>query len=99
MAGTKEVNNKKINKEPITQDQEEEMSSALIAQILAEDNMAAGNGNYYAEYSNDARGYDPYHTHQEKDDSYEENSEDDFDPKKKKYVSKKDGGGKYVAYF
>lgn len=87
MAGKK---SKKDNG-PISQAQEEEMSSALIAQILAEDGMSNGNGSYYAEYSNDNRGYDPYHTQHERDDSYEENSEDDFDPKKKKYISKKDG--------
>lgn len=86
MAGKK---SKKDN-EPLSQAQEEEMSSALIAQILAEDGMSNGNGSYYAEYSNDSKGYDPYHTQHERDDSYEENSEDDFDPKKKRYVSKKD---------
>lgn len=87
----------KVNKAkvPITKDQEEEMSSALIAQLLAEDNMSHGNGSYYAEYSNDSRGYDPYHTQRDRDDSYEENSEDDFDPKKKKYISKKDGIKKF----
>lgn len=94
---TKKVN--KINSnEPISQDQEEEMSSALIAQLLAEDNMAHGDGNYYAEYSNDSRGYDPYHTQQDNDDSYDENSEDDFDPKKKKYVSKKDGKKLFLTH-
>lgn len=101
MAATKKVNSKKISKEPISRDQEEEMSSALIAQILAEDSMAAGNDNYYAEYSNDSRDYDPYQTHHDQDDSYEENSEDDFDPKKKKYVSKKDGtiNEKIITFF
>lgn len=88
MAAAEKVNK---TKEPITKDQEEEMSSALIAQLLAEDNMSHGNGSYYAEYSNDSRGYDPYHSQRDRDDSYEENSEDDFDPKKKKYISKKDG--------
>lgn len=88
MAGKKS----KRDNEPLSQAQEEEMSSALIAQILAEDGMSNGNGSYYAEYSNDSKGYDPYHTQQhDRDDSYEENSEDDFDPKKKRYVSKKDG--------
>jgi hypothetical protein len=85
---------KKVNKakEPISKDKEEEMSSALIAQLLAEDAMAQGGDNYYAEYSNDARNYDPYQTHQEYDDSYEENSEDDFNPKKK--ASTKNAGNK-----
>jgi protein MYSM1 len=86
---------KKVNKakEPISKDKEEEMSSALIAQLLAEDAMAQGGGdNYYAEYSNDSRNYDPYQTRQEYDDSYEENSEDDFNPKKK--ASTKNAGNK-----
>ncbi|EIE91466.1 hypothetical protein RO3G_16177 [Rhizopus delemar RA 99-880] len=62
--------------EPISKAKEEEMSSALIAQLLAEDAISQGNVDYYAEYSNG--------NHYENiDDSYEDNSEDDFDPKKK----------------
>ncbi|RCH95701.1 hypothetical protein CU098_000577, partial [Rhizopus stolonifer] len=76
---------------PISKDKEEEMSSALIAQLLAEDAMIQGNDSYYAEYSNDNRGYDPYQMHEEYDDSYEENSEDDFDPRKKKNVKPSTG--------
>ncbi|KAI8988243.1 hypothetical protein BDF20DRAFT_854635 [Mycotypha africana] len=78
---------------PISKDKEEEMSSALIAQLLAEDAMA-GNDHYYAEYSNDSRAYDPYQSREEFDDSYEDNSEDEFNPKKKytpKYPKAKRG--------
>ncbi|KAG0180792.1 hypothetical protein DFQ29_010112 [Apophysomyces sp. BC1021] len=67
--------------EPLSKAQEEEMSSALIAKLLAED-AANGNDDYYAEYSNDAKAYDPYHGADERDDSYEEESEDDYAPKR-----------------
>ncbi|KAF7728178.1 hypothetical protein EC973_006572 [Apophysomyces ossiformis] len=67
--------------EPLSKAQEEEMSSALIAKLLAED-AANGNDDYYAEYSNDVKGYDPYHGTDERDDSYEEESEDDYAPKR-----------------
>lgn len=52
------------------------MSSALIAQLLAEDAISQSNVDYYAEYSNGNH-------YENMDDSYEDNSEDDFDPKKK----------------
>ncbi|KAI8357828.1 hypothetical protein EDC96DRAFT_242901 [Choanephora cucurbitarum] len=81
------MTNKKDKEQAISKDKEEEMSSALIAQLLAEDAMIQGNEGYYAEYNNDSRAYDPYHVHEEYDDSYEENSEDDFNPRKK-YGSK-----------
>ncbi|KAI9277546.1 hypothetical protein BY458DRAFT_471908 [Sporodiniella umbellata] len=67
----------------ISKSKEEEMSSALIAQLLAEDALSQGNADYYAEYSNDNQHYDNM------DDSYEDNSEDDFDPKKKGRVTPK----------
>ncbi|ORY92345.1 hypothetical protein BCR43DRAFT_498203 [Syncephalastrum racemosum] len=68
--------------EPITKAQEEEMSSALIAKLLAEDSMATGNDDYYAEYSN-SHAYSG--SKSEEDDSYEENSDDDnFAPRQKK---------------
>ncbi|KAI8384827.1 uncharacterized protein BYT42DRAFT_563762 [Radiomyces spectabilis] len=72
----------KTQQPPMTQAQEEEMSSALIAQLLAEDAMGSGHGDYYAEYSNDANGYDMYHMKEDNDGSYEEDSEDDFSPKR-----------------
>jgi hypothetical protein len=62
----------------LTHAQEEEMSSALIAQLLAEDGMDTGG--YYAEYGNDRGVYEQYRKH-DTDDSYEEESEDDYKPK------------------
>ncbi|KAI9484100.1 MAG: hypothetical protein EXX96DRAFT_477891 [Benjaminiella poitrasii] len=88
----------KISTESISKDKEEEMSSALIAQLLAEDAMAHGNDSYYAEYSNDARGYDPYHAREEQDDSYEDNSEDDFNPKKKTTKTSKSNNKKKESF-
>ncbi|KAI7903590.1 uncharacterized protein BX663DRAFT_507009 [Cokeromyces recurvatus] len=85
---------KKVNSEPISKDKEEEMSSALIAQLLAEDAMMHGNDSYYAEYSNDARGYDRYLAREEQDDSYEDNSEDEFNPKKKQTKNNKSKRGR-----
>ncbi|CEG66700.1 hypothetical protein RMATCC62417_03233 [Rhizopus microsporus] len=67
-------------KEPISKAQEEEMSSALIAQLLAEDALSQGHLDYYAEYSNGNQ-------YEDMDDSYEDNSEDDFDPRKKGRVN------------
>ncbi|CAO3703210.1 unnamed protein product [Rhizopus stolonifer] len=67
----------------ISKAKEEEMSSALIAKLLAEDAISHGNANYYAEYSNDNQHYENM------DDSYEDNSEDDFDPKKKGRINTK----------
>ncbi|KAI8341798.1 hypothetical protein BC941DRAFT_414490 [Chlamydoabsidia padenii] len=61
--------------------QEEEMSSALIAKLLAQDDINGGD-NYYAEYSNDSRHYDNYHGHvADNDDNYEYES-DDYAPKR-----------------
>lgn len=62
----------------LTHAQEEEMSSALIAQLLAEDGMDTGG--YYAEYGNDRGVYEQYRKH-DTDDSYENESEDDYKPK------------------
>ncbi|KAJ2963594.1 hypothetical protein NQZ79_g1454 [Umbelopsis isabellina] len=71
---------KKQTGEALTHAQEEEMSSALIAQLLAEDGMDQDTGGYYAEYGNDRGTYDQYRKH-DTDDSYEEESDDDFRPK------------------
>ncbi|CAO3668826.1 unnamed protein product [Umbelopsis vinacea] len=54
------------------------MSSALIAQLLAEDGMDTGG--YYAEYGNNRGVYEQYRKH-DTDDSYENESEDDYKPK------------------
>ncbi|CAO3695717.1 unnamed protein product [Umbelopsis ramanniana] len=74
----------------LTNAQEEEMSSALIAQLLAEDGMENDTGGYYAEYGNDRGVYDQYRRHDTPDDSYEEESEDDYRPK----PGKRGRGGK-----
>lgn len=74
----------------ISKAKEEEMSSALIAQLLAEDAISHGNADYYAEYSNDNQHYENM------DDSYEDNSEDDFDPKKKGRINTKKEGILYT---
>ncbi|KAI8069264.1 hypothetical protein BC940DRAFT_298307 [Gongronella butleri] len=77
--------------------QEEEMSSALIAQLLAEDAMDQGGGDhdYYNEYSNDTRHQDSYRTrHYDKDDSYSEPSDDEYAPKRKAAKQKKANGKK-----
>lgn len=81
MPPKKAAQNDITENEPLSKAQEEEMSSALIAKLLAED-AANGNDDYYAEYSNDVKGYDPYHGTDERDDSYEEESEDDYAPKR-----------------
>lgn len=79
-------------KEPLSKAQEEEMSSALIAQLLAEDALSQGHLDYYAEYSNDNQ-------YEDMDDSYEDNSEDDFDPRKKGRVNnRKDGINNKIKY-
>ncbi|KAI8978096.1 hypothetical protein BDB01DRAFT_800799 [Pilobolus umbonatus] len=65
-----------MTQEVISKDQEEDLSSAYIAQLLAQDAMAQGDEDYYAEYSN-----------MKKQESYEASSEDDFVPKDK-YIKK-----------
>ncbi|KAL0082205.1 Homeodomain-like DNA binding domain-containing transcription factor [Phycomyces blakesleeanus] len=78
----------------MSQAQEEEMSSALIAQLLAEDAMAAGGEDYYAEYSNDATSYQQFHR-EDRDGSYAEDSEDDsYAPKRNNSKNKGKGRGK-----
>ncbi|KAI8097524.1 uncharacterized protein BX664DRAFT_258065 [Halteromyces radiatus] len=63
--------------------EEEEMSSALIAKLLAQDAMHDGGSDYYAEYSNDSRHYDRYRgSSHDLDDSYEEDDSDDYAPKR-----------------
>lgn len=59
------------------------MSSALIAKLLAEDDMLGGGGNdYYAEYSNDTLTYERYKS-EDDDESYEDDSEDEgYKPKR-----------------
>ncbi|KAI9313835.1 hypothetical protein BX666DRAFT_1863795 [Dichotomocladium elegans] len=71
--------------EPLTQAEEEEMSSAYIAKLLAEDAMGdGGNVDYYAEYSNSVSGYDPYHAQPDDDEDYADEGEDDsYAPKRK----------------
>ncbi|KAI7876253.1 hypothetical protein K492DRAFT_151908 [Lichtheimia hyalospora FSU 10163] len=79
-------------KAPLSKAQEEEMSSALIAKLLAEDAMGGGNtDDYYAEYSNDHASYDQYHGRDEDDGgSYEEMSDDDmYAPRRKQSRGKK----------
>jgi protein MYSM1 len=67
----------------LSQAQEEEMSSALIAKLLAQDAMNDGGGNYYAEYSNDTRHYDSYQGRAEdQDGNYEDDESDDYAPKR-----------------
>ncbi|KAG2179621.1 hypothetical protein INT44_006469 [Umbelopsis vinacea] len=80
---------KQKSEKTLTNAQEEEMSSALIAQLLAEDGMDNDTGGYYAEYGNDRGVYDQFPRH-DADDSYEEESEDDYRPK----PGKRGRGGK-----
>jgi protein MYSM1 len=77
----------------ISKAQEEEMSSALIAKILAEDAMVQGNDDYYVEYSNQRHRY-------EADDDYDEedNSGDDFNPKKKEKPGVKKTGNNRPSF-
>ncbi|OAD76659.1 Homeodomain-like DNA binding domain-containing transcription factor [Phycomyces blakesleeanus NRRL 1555(-)] len=85
---------KKTKQSEMSQAQEEEMSSALIAQLLAEDAMAAGGEDYYAEYSNDATSYQQFHR-EDRDGSYAEDSEDDsYAPKRNNSKNKGKGRGK-----
>lgn len=81
---------KQKSEKTLTNAQEEEMSSALIAQLLAEDGMENDTGGYYAEYGNDRGVYDQYRRQDTPDDSYEEESEDDYRPK----PGKRGRGGK-----
>jgi protein MYSM1 len=80
----------------ISKDKEEEMSSALIAQMLAEDAISHENDNYYAEYSNNSNGYVPYQNHKDQGDSFNDNesSEDEFDPALEQKQLKKEAGKK-----
>ncbi|KAI9268037.1 hypothetical protein BDA99DRAFT_354059 [Phascolomyces articulosus] len=81
----------KKNKEPLSKAQEEEMSSALIARLLAEDAMASGaSDDYYAEYSNEAGAYEQYNARGEDDNdgNYEDSEDDNYAPKKKKSRAK-----------
>ncbi|KAI9019599.1 hypothetical protein CLU79DRAFT_758048 [Phycomyces nitens] len=85
---------KKTKPSEMSQAQEEEMSSALIAQLLAEDAMAAGGEDYYAEYSNDATAYQQFH-HEDRDGSYAEDSGDDsYAPKRNNAKGKSRGRGR-----
>ncbi|KAI9259049.1 hypothetical protein BY458DRAFT_557847 [Sporodiniella umbellata] len=58
--------------DPISKAQEEEMSTALIAQLLAQDAYDQGGMDYYE-----------YEQAEDRDGSYEDDSEDEFDPRKK----------------
>ncbi|CAO3600185.1 unnamed protein product [Absidia cylindrospora] len=60
---------------------QEEMSSALIAKLLAQDAMHGGGSDYYAEYSNDNRQYDRYRGSPEDNDNSYEDESDDYAPK------------------
>lgn len=68
--------------------QEEEMSSALIAKLLAEEEGlgAIGHDDYYAEYSNELNAYAQQHhplpSDDDDDGSYEDESEEDYAPKR-----------------
>src|SRR4051794_23604857 len=76
---------------PISQQQEEEMSSAYIAKLLAEEGMA-GNDDahpYYAEYSNATGPYEQY-IEGDDDDDYEDDDS---------YTPKKGRGGKRTSAF
>lgn len=67
----------------LSHQEEEEMSSALIAKLLAEDGMDTDEHAYYAEYSNDRGLYDQY-KEAEGDESYEDEDDDDvYVPKSK----------------
>ncbi|ORX59645.1 hypothetical protein DM01DRAFT_1333110 [Hesseltinella vesiculosa] len=74
----------------LTKAEEEAMSSAYIAQLLAQDDMAQGQrGDYYHEYSNEAQQYETYRgASMEADDSYEDDEEEDYNPKKKSKTKK-----------
>ncbi|KAI9304588.1 hypothetical protein BJ944DRAFT_231160 [Cunninghamella echinulata] len=72
---------------PPTTAEEEDLNSALIAHLLAEDRKESEM--YYNEYGNSGY-YDRYvGIGDERDDSYEEGSEDDYAPKQNKKSKKK----------
>ncbi|CAO3674674.1 unnamed protein product [Rhizopus stolonifer] len=64
--------------DPISKAQEEEMSTALIAQLLAQDAYDQGGIDYYE-----------YEQREDRDGSYEDYSEDEFDPRKKGSIQPK----------
>lgn len=80
----------------ISKDKEEEMSSALIAQMLAEDAISHEDNNYYAEYSNNSKGYDSYQHYKGQGNNFDDNesSEDEFDPALEQKQLKKEAGKK-----
>lgn len=67
---------------PLTQAEEEEMSSALIARLLAQDGM--GESDHYSAYGNASYYYD---THHEADNGYDDGS-DDYAPQRNKKAKK-----------